>query len=222
MKIWLNTSPHFESRANDCTAPSILPVYVMESSMGEETPAWWASTLVHVPSLYVQSCSAERWLVCDPTGLGRLAVFDAQAMSLFSLFETPTTISQATRMMIHWPQESIEEAVTLFYRLGFLRDSTKPAPVLEKEASEVLTAWLHVTNDCNLRCHYCYIHKSKEDMTSEVGYRAINAIFRSASKHEYKTVRLKYAGGEASLRIRRVIELRRDYHTLLSFRIFAR
>jgi len=187
----------------------------MESSMGEETPAWWASTLVHVPSLYVQSCSAERWLVCDPTGLGRLAVFDAQAMSLFSLFETPTTISQATRMMIHWPQESIEEAVTLFYRLGFLRDSTKPAPVLEKEASEVLTAWLHVTNDCNLRCHYCYIHKSKEDMTSEVGYRAINAIFRSASKHEYKTVRLKYAGGEASLRIRRVIELH-DYATQLA------
>jgi len=115
----------------------------MESSMGEETPAWWASTLVHVPSLYVQTCSAERWLVCDPTGPGRLAVFDAQAMSLFSLFETPTTISQATHMMIHCSRESIEETITLFYRLGFLRDSTKPAPVLEKEASEVLTAWLH-------------------------------------------------------------------------------
>jgi uncharacterized protein len=37
-----------------------------------------------------------------------------------------------------------------------------PAPEFNK--GDVLTAWLHVTNGCNLRCPYCYVTKSAEKM----------------------------------------------------------
>jgi uncharacterized protein len=77
----------------------------------------------------------------------------------------------------------------------------------------MLTAWLHITNACNLRCHYCYIKKSREHMDEETALRAVDAIFRSARQGEYRRVKIKYAGGEASLEMSRVFALH-DYAAL--------
>src|SRR5205823_923322 len=134
-------------------------------------------------------------------------VLDTQAMSLFSLFEAPLTVSQARKMIADWSHNSIEKAVTLFYHLGFLRDSTGHSFSNERGEPQTLTAWLHVTNECNLRCHYCYLYKTKEDMTPDVGRKSVDAIFRSALKHNIKNIRVKYAGGEASLHMMSVIAL---------------
>jgi uncharacterized protein len=62
-----------------------------------------------------------------------------------------------------------------------------------------LTAWLHVTNACNLDCPYCYVRKSSARMAYEIGLGAIESIFRSAREHGFKQVKLKYAGGESTL-----------------------
>jgi len=65
--------------------------------------------------------------------------------------------------------------------------------------SAVLTTWLHVTNACNLRCPYCYVNKSGEHMDAAVGDAAVEAVMRTAAENGFKAVKLKYAGGEASL-----------------------
>lgn len=73
--------------------------------------------------------------------------------------------------------------------------------------SQVLTAWLHVTNGCNLRCPYCYINKSAEPMDEATGRAAVESVVASALAHGFRTVKLKYAGGEASLNHRLVTTL---------------
>ncbi|MGQ9926327.1 MAG: radical SAM protein [Chloroflexaceae bacterium] len=75
--------------------------------------------------------------------------------------------------------------------------------------AETLLVWLHITNACNLRCTYCYLHKSSVSMSSEVGRAAIDASFRSALAAGYRRVEFKYAGGEAPLQLGRVAELHR-------------
>jgi uncharacterized protein len=72
-----------------------------------------------------------------------------------------------------------------------------PSPAFQ--TSQVLTAWLHVSNACNLRCPYCYVSKNQEGMDETVGRAAVEAVIRSAVEHRFKAVKLKYAGGEASL-----------------------
>ena len=134
------------------------------------------------------------------------AVLDAQALSLLTLFETPTSLSQ----VMYLAQEGVERIVTFFYYLGFLQDMSMSAPRSLWEESQALTAWLHMTNECNMRCDYCYLHKTHEDMPVEVGRRTIDALFRSARKHNIKHVKLKYAGGEASLHMMSVVNLH-DY-----------
>jgi uncharacterized protein len=80
--------------------------------------------------------------------------------------------------------------------LGILVDDQPPEP---PPASETLVAWLHVTNACNLRCTYCYLEKTGEAMSAETGRAAVDAVVRSALLHGYRAIKLKFAGGEASL-----------------------
>lgn len=66
--------------------------------------------------------------------------------------------------------------------------------------SDVLTAWMHLTNACNLRCPYCYLDKTRDAMSLETGMHALESVFRSGAHHGYRSIKLKYAGGEPTLR----------------------
>lgn len=72
---------------------------------------------------------------------------------------------------------------------------------------ETLTAWIHVTNACSLECPYCYVQKSSARMDSEIGKRALEMVFSTARQNHFRRVKLKYAGGEATLHFRLVREL---------------
>ncbi len=98
------------------------------------------------------------------------------------------------------PQELIERC----FALGILVDERPPEPPPD---SDVLVAWLHVTNACNLRCTYCYLTKNDQAMSAETGRAAVDAIVRSALQHGYQAIKLKFAGGEASLNFALVWEL---------------
>lgn len=89
-------------------------------------------------------------------------------------------------------------AVTALDQLGLL--VALPAVDLPTPpASEVLTAWMHLTNACNLRCTYCYIEKSAERMDVATARLALDAVVRAAIRYGYPEIALKYAGGEPLL-----------------------
>jgi uncharacterized protein len=64
--------------------------------------------------------------------------------------------------------------------------------------------WLHVTNQCNLRCSYCYLGKTDEQLSLALGRRALRAVFDAARPQGIRHVALKYAGGEALLEAERI------------------
>jgi uncharacterized protein len=72
-------------------------------------------------------------------------------------------------------------------------------PRAAAQQPETLTVWLHVSNACNLDCPYCYVRKSSAHMNLEIGLQALRSIFRTAQQNGFKRVKLKYAGGEATL-----------------------
>ena len=72
-----------------------------------------------------------------------------------------------------------------------------PAPPHER----VFDLWLHVTNDCNLDCPYCYIHKSAVHMDQDAMERTLGAIEAAARAGQTDRVHVRYAGGEPMLRL---------------------
>ena len=81
-----------------------------------------------------------------------------------------------------------------------------PAP-LPHSQPETLTVWLHVTNACNLDCPYCYVRKSSARMSEDVGLWAVERVFQSAQQRGFRRIKLKYAGGEATLHFRLIRRL---------------
>jgi uncharacterized protein len=77
------------------------------------------------------------------------------------------------------------------------------------------TVWLHITNQCNLRCDYCYLVKDKTKMDLPVGKRAVEVSFDTARAYNFKQVKLKYAGGEPTLNFPLLVEIQ-SYAQVLS------
>ncbi len=213
MKIWYDTTPASQLVANECGDCTVMPSQPGSFDLpitADDIRGLGFRTLKQCESLHIQRCCDGRWLVCDPVGSGRLIVLDTRGFLVLEQFRTvrvPLVVMKESAELL---PSDIEEGAAIFYKLGFLQDIHQPSLAPLKGEMEALTAWLHVTNACNLRCHYCYISKTSEYMANDVARRAIDAIFRSARKQRLQRVTLKYAGGEASLHMAQVLEMH-DY-----------
>lgn len=124
----------------------------------------------------------------------KVAVLNRSAVALLdSLRSTPKDRHGAEAAVI----DTLAEA-------GLLVHPRSAPPI---DSPEILTAWLHVTNACNLGCTYCYIAKANQQMSVAIGHAAIDAVIRSALTHQYTGVALKYAGGESTLVMDRIVAI---------------
>ncbi len=158
-----------------CSTTSFLPGDGLNT-----TAALWQ----HPPDLYYDSLPRIQDLVFNPLGPAGVVVLDEPARDILNSFAAPQPLANTTARQLA--------------ALGLLQPQNVPQS-LPRPQEDMLTAWLHVTNACNLRCTYCYLHKTDEAMAEATGQAALEAIFRSAAQHDFQTVKLKYAGGEATL-----------------------
>jgi uncharacterized protein len=150
------------------------------------------------------------YVLFNPVGSGGAMVVNEPGLALFQRFGRPVTLTEA-RVTGPERERDAEYVFDRLSRLGFIH----PADQIQRPeftAGKLLTAWLHVTNACNLRCPYCYVHKSAEKMDESVGRASVEAVMLSAVRHGFPAVKLKYAGGEASL----------NYHVMLDLHEHAR
>jgi uncharacterized protein len=166
-----------------CSLPALRPPLELSNS----------SLLWEYPSnLYIQPLLSNHSLIFNPFGQAGPIVLNESARAILDRFALPQTLDQPIARRLA--------------ALGVLQpQGAKPSP--PQIQPETLTAWLHVTNQCNLRCTYCYIHKTEEAMDEATGLAAVETVFRSAEQYGFKTVKLKYAGGEASLNFKLVRRL---------------
>jgi uncharacterized protein len=136
-------------------------------------------------------------------------ILNHSASIILSLFDPSHNLNHIPDTWYEaWSDEVIQSTLKQMITLGLLVPEGYTFSTFT-ESSTTLTAWLHVTNACNLRCSYCYLDPTSEEMAPQVGRQAVEAVFRSALVHDFPAVRLKYAGGEPTLRFPLVVELHR-------------
>jgi uncharacterized protein len=110
---------------------------------------------------------------------------------------------EASTFMTNMPEEGIVYDVSLDSYIDHLIQSglliAPQRTPTNHMTPNTLVVWLHITNRCNLRCHYCYLQKSNATMSLETGRAAIDSIVRMALQYRYAHIAIKYAGGEAPL-----------------------
>jgi uncharacterized protein len=149
-------------------------------------------------------------LVFNPVG-GVPVVLNEFACRLLAAFAPARSIGQVVADHPGWRPDHVRQASAQLAALSLLRPAGESAPFsCGQLVPDTLSVWLHVTNQCNLRCDYCYLRKTNDALDLNTGRRAIDAVFRSATRHRLGRVKLKYAGGEASLNAKTLLSLQ-DY-----------
>ncbi|WP_234711017.1 radical SAM/SPASM domain-containing protein [Nostoc punctiforme] len=131
-------------------------------------------------------------------GNHKVAVLNESALYLRNTFTNSHKLDEITKENYHINQTDLQTAIQELYQARLIIPKNN-SPFNLNEIPETLSAWLHITDRCNLRCDYCYLPHLARDMSIDIGRAAIESIFRSASLNNYRRVKLKYAGGEALL-----------------------
>ena len=136
--------------------------------------------------------------VLNGVGPVGVAALNREAVGVLDAFEQPKLPRQAIRALAELDPEEVGRAIGKLVRAGLLRPAGGAArgPVPRPP----LSAWLHLTEDCNLSCPYCYVDRGSQGMSEGVGQRAVDRLLQLAAEDGYAALKLKYAGGEPTLR----------------------
>jgi uncharacterized protein len=177
----------------------------LPASRGPDLAADDAGTWINGPDVIEDRLDNEHHLLFNPLGHGGVVVVNEPAYRVFRSFRRAAAVGD---VRAGWPGDDrdVDEAFERLSGLELISPVGQPATPAFAPGG-VLTAWLHVSNACNLRCPYCYVNKSAAGMDEHVGAASVEAIVRSAVANGFPAVKLKYAGGEASLNPRLLLRL---------------
>lgn len=138
----------------------------------------------------------DHYALFGPHGNGGVVVVNEAAHGLLESFAEPGHVPAPTA--VEHESAPARAVLTRLLDADLLHPcGVQPTPRFRE--SRELTVWMHVTNACNLACPYCYVRKSPEVMDAVTATETVDAIATSAVEHDFTSLRLKYAGGEASL-----------------------
>ena len=72
----------------------------------------------------------------------------------------------------------------------------KPLPVIQPAFAPVKILMLYLTEDCNLRCTYCFVKKTPKSMTKEMGRRVVDYYLQRNISGNLRQLSLTFFGGE--------------------------
>ena len=81
----------------------------------------------------------------------------------------------------------------------------EPQPVMN--TTETASIWVHLTNQCNLRCTYCYIDKTESHLDENPGKVYLHRALEILKDKGFKKVQIRYAGGEPMMRFKEMLTL---------------
>lgn len=186
-------SPDYEEC--DCACPDNGFGFSLQSRQLESHLKW--------PNLYMKELPEQHMLLFNPLRDSGVVVLNGVAIDVWRQFQLPKTLTEVYKHNAF----NVGDLVRQMLNVGILEPVGSRTAIIIKGNPRILSAWLHVTNECNLRCDYCYINKSSEKMDPQIGYASVDAIIRSALHGDFKRIKVKFSGGEATLNLGLVFQL---------------
>ncbi len=153
----------------------------------------------------------EHVFVYQPRSTRGLAVLNHEAAFLFGLIDGKRNLrkiwQEAKKKDENFKFEDLEKIFNDFEEKEIIMIDGQTRRFVPTGKPRHLGVWLHLTNQCNLRCKYCYVCKSSQKMSWETAEKAAHAIIRDGKKHGFKKITFKFSGGECLLEFEMVLRI---------------
>jgi uncharacterized protein len=148
----------------------------------------------------------DHWILFAPDWLGLPVIVDEWVHRALDRFQDGACVSDIL-YELQTNQTSPESfdnfaAISFLEEKGFLRDEPSNLPYeipidSSKISPQEFGVWLHINNNCNLACPYCFVKgKSQTAMSTEILRNTAYAMANTAKINRVKKIGLAFAGGE--------------------------
>ena len=188
-------SPMFYAHAGqcDCGPACVLDLPHHAATLPPAEP--WITQM----PLYPISSQGEWQVAFNPAGPVGVVALNAAARRVLAAFEIPTCVDGLPARLLDLPAATVQETAYTLAQAGLLRPLVLPST--QPAISSILSAWLHVSEACNLHCPYCYVPNRPRTATPAMGHQAVARLVDLAVRHRYTALQIKYAGGEPTLNL---------------------
>ena len=105
-------------------------------------------------------------------------------------------IQDIDRFVSEYEKEKIKLYIDILERYNVYGTPSKKEYITNR-----LLVWLGITNNCNLRCKYCYIDKSDIAMNTQIIDKIIDKLRAIVIENNYEELVVKFSGGEPLLNL---------------------
>ena len=206
-RLWFSKSNYrsvefYDSHSGECDCPCACPAPMVTSGNTSVEALLQEIKTGAIQDVYPNQDTfmnhvGEYTLALSARGRG-VVVLDAEASRLLGL-SAPSTLNDLRTKFLEWPAKMFEQTIALLLAQNVLSSPQAQITGSPRSKLGVLTVWLHLTNQCNLSCKYCYVSQNGQRMTASTAQCSVDAVFRSALAYGYPRVKLKYTGGEPTL-----------------------
>lgn len=195
--LWV-AEPTALTGEGDCDCACSTTPFAVEFNHNDRDSAFQA-----VPQTYTTPLNSDFYLAFSPFAPGGPAVLNGQGWQRYQDF-----CQRAQPVVTPFDRQLVQQQL-------IVPDGPIGPPSLSSgDPLTQLTVWLHVTNACNLDCPYCYVRKSSARLDRDRGYAILDHLFQLAVTRGFRSLKLKYAGGEATLEFTLIQDLHRHAQQL--------
>ncbi len=151
---------------------------------------------------------ADKWILFAPDWPGDPIIVNAFIYNILNFFQNGAKVAKVINELEKDSSYDLDlaiSAISFLEERGFIRVKpstlpyTLPLVFFDKEPRS-LDVWLHITNDCNLSCSYCFQkNKSNTSMDENTLKNISSSLACTAKIHEIETIHVIFAGGEPTL-----------------------
>lgn len=141
------------------------------------------------------------YVIYNPDGSGKPIVLSNVALEVYKCLRdkipTDTVRNAHPELEGNW-DNNLRTMMEFFTQEGLLNGNppAKRNTASSTKPRKFVALWIHVTDICNLRCDYCYVHKGNRCLTEEACRLIVNALLSDVTNSYITEVELKFAGGE--------------------------
>ncbi len=154
------------------------------------------------PNLIISQIEDEFYSIVNPFIKDGLKIANEEQFTILSSIKKYNTIDQISEIT-KYSKEDILMVCRIFEEKEIVSlNSPSFSKMTKWKSIKNINLWVHTTNDCNLRCSYCYIHTiGFENYFSKENIDVFcHKLIDTAEKRELESITLRLSGGEPLLK----------------------